>query len=256
VAVNTESTTDGAASMTILCYHSVDPAWESPLAMRPGEFEEHAAWLARRRTVVPLSEAVKRLDSKGRLPRGMAALTFDDGFTGVLEHAVPAVQRHGLPMTVFLVAQTLSDEGLAAWWVRTPPPWPLTTLTVDEVLHLRDLGVDFQSHSWAHRDLPELDEEACERDLRQSREFLEDLLHASVPYLAYPRGLHDAAVRRAAHRAGYSHGFTLPEGPEAIDEYAVPRVGVHRGNRTRTLAIKAQRRYLDVRHSRLVRAVG
>jgi peptidoglycan/xylan/chitin deacetylase (PgdA/CDA1 family) len=186
----------------------------------------------------------------------MAALTFDDGFSGVLEHALPEVRRQGLPMTVFLVAQTLTDEGLDAWWVRTPPPWPLTTLTVDEVLHLRDLGVDLQSHSWAHQDLPELDEDACEKDLRRSREFLEDLLHGPVPYLAYPRGLHDAGVRRAACRAGYSHAFALPEGPEQVDEYAVPRVGIHRGNGTRTLAVKAQRRYLDVRHSWPARKLG
>jgi peptidoglycan/xylan/chitin deacetylase (PgdA/CDA1 family) len=242
--------------VTILCYHSVDPAWESPLAVRPAEFDDHAAWLARHRTVVPLGEAVRHLDRRGRLPRGMAALTFDDGFTGVLEHALSAVRRHGLPMTVFLVAQTLTEQGLDAWWVRTPPPWKLTTLTVDEVLHLRDLGVGLQSHSWAHHDLPELDENACEDDLHRSREFLEDLLHAPVPFLAYPRGLHDESVRRAARRAGYSHAFALPEGPERVDEYAVPRVGIHRGNSTRVLAIKAQRRYLDVRHSRLTRVLG
>jgi peptidoglycan/xylan/chitin deacetylase (PgdA/CDA1 family) len=241
--------------VTILCYHSVDSAWESPLAVRPGEFAAHAAWLARRRTVVPLSQAVSRLDPKGRLPGRMAALTFDDGFTGVLEHAVPQAQQHGLPMTVFLVAQTLTEEGLGAWWVRTPPPWPLTTLTVDEVLHLRDLGVDLQSHSWAHRDLPELDEVACEQDLRRSREFLEDLLHAPVPYLAYPRGLHDDKVRRAAARAGYSHGFALPEGPERADAYAVPRVGIHRGNGSGTLALKSRRHYLDVRHSRVLQRI-
>jgi peptidoglycan/xylan/chitin deacetylase (PgdA/CDA1 family) len=242
--------------VTILCYHSVDPAWESPLAMRPAEFADHAAWLARHRTVLPLDQAVSRLDAKGRMPRGTAALTFDDGFTGVLEHAVPEVRSHGLPMTVFLVAQTLTEESLTAWWVRTPPPWPLTTLTVDEVLHLRDLGVDLQSHSWAHQDLPELDEDDCESDLRRSREFLEDLLHAPVPFLAYPRGLHDDGVRRAARRAGYSHAFALPEGPERVDEYAVPRVGIHRGNGTRTLAVKSQRRYLDIRHSRLARLRG
>ena len=77
-------------------------------------------------------------------------------------------------------------------------------------------------------------------DLRRSREFLEDLLNGPVPFLAYPRGLHDEGVRRAARRAGYSHGFALPEGPERVDEYAVPRVGIHRGNGTRTLAVKSQ----------------
>ena len=94
------------------------------------------------------------------------------------------------------------------------------------------------------------------RDLRRSREFLEDLLKTPVPFLAYPRGLHDDGVRRAARLAGYSHAFALPEGPERVDEYAVPRVGIHRGNGTRTLAVKSHRRYLDVRHSRLLRRHG
>ncbi len=241
--------------MTILCYHSVDPAWESPLSARPEEFAEQADWLAKRRTVLPLAAAIPRLDSRGRLPRGEAVLTFDDGFSGVREHALPLIRRHGMPITVFLVAQTLTDEGLRTHWVRTPPPWPLTTLTVDEVLEMQELGVDFQSHSWAHQDLPELDPEACARDLVRSREFLEDLLHAPVPYLAYPRGLHDEGVRRAARAAGYTHAFALPEGPEEPGDFAVPRVGIHRGNSTRTLAVKSSRRYLAVRHGRLGRAV-
>lgn len=123
--------------MTILCYHSVDPAWESPLAVRPEEFEAHCDWLTRHRTVVPLADAATRLDRSGRLPSGLAVITFDDGFTGVLDHALPVLRRHGLPATVFLVAQTLTDEGLAADWVRTPPAGPLTTLTRDQVLELR-----------------------------------------------------------------------------------------------------------------------
>jgi peptidoglycan/xylan/chitin deacetylase (PgdA/CDA1 family) len=234
--------------MTILCYHSVDPAWESPLASRPAEFEAHCRWLARHRTVVPLGEAAGRLDRSGRLPSGLAAITFDDGFTGVLEHALPVLRRHGLPATVFLVAQTLTDDGLSPVWVRTPPPWPLTTLTLDQVLELRDAGVDLQSHSWAHRDLVELGYDACVEDLRTSKELLEDLLGAAVSHLAYPRGLHDADVRRAAERAGYTHAYALPEGREEPGPYAVPRVGIHRGNDTRTLAVKCARAYLPLRH--------
>jgi len=234
--------------MTILCYHSVDAAWESPLASRPAEFAAHCAWLARHRTVVPLAEAATRLDRSGRLPSGLAAITFDDGFTGVLEHAAPVLRRHGLPATVFLVAQTLTEEGLPARWVRTPPPWPLTTLTREQVLELRDLGVDLQSHSWAHLDLVDLGFEACVADLRASRELLEDLLGGPVTHLAYPRGRHDADVRRAAERAGYTHAYALPEKPEQPGPYAVPRVGIHRGNGTRTLAVKSRRSYLPARH--------
>lgn len=252
--------------MTIACYHSVDPAWESPLAMRPAEFEAHCRWFARHRTVLPLAEAVTSLDRSGRLPRGMAALTFDDGFAGVRDHALPLLRRYALPATVFLVAQTLTDEGLSAHWVRTPPPWPLTTLTRDQVLELRDEGVDLQSHSWAHLDLPGLGHDACVDDLRRSRELLEDLLGRRVTHLAYPRGLHDPEVRRAAERAGYSHAFSLPESGESPGPYAVPRVGINRGNGTATLAVKSARPYLPVRHgpvgaaarraSRLLRRAG
>ncbi len=234
--------------MTILCYHSVDPAWESPLAVRPEEFEAHCRWLARHRAVVPLADAATRLDRSGRLPSGLAAITFDDGFTGILEHALPALRQHRLPATVFLVAQTLTDEGLSAQWVRTPPPWPLTTLTRDQVLEMRALGIDFQSHSWAHLDLVGLGYDACVADLRRSKELLEDLLGGPVPHLAYPRGLHDAEVRRAAEAAGYRHAYALPEQTEQAGPYAVPRVGIHRGNSVRTLAVKCARAYLPVRH--------
>lgn len=237
--------------MTILCYHSVDPAWESPLAMRPAEFEAQCRWLARHRTVVPLAHAVTRLDRSGRLPRGLAVMTFDDGFDGVLHHALPVIRQHGLPATVFLVAQTLTGEGLAAHWVRTPPTGPITTLTRDQVLEMRDQGIDFQSHSWAHLDLVDLSYDACVEDLRRSREVLEDLLGSKVSHLAYPRGLHDAEVRRAAERAGFSHAYSLPEQTEQPGPYAVPRVGINRGNGVGTFAAKSARSYLAVRHGPL-----
>ena len=233
--------------MTILCYHSVEPTWVSPLASTPGEFESHCAWLARRRTLLPLDVAVERLDPSGRLPRRYAAVTLDDGFEPIHEHAFPVIKRYGVPTTVFVVAQTLTAEGQDVDWVRTPPPWPLRTLNLEQILEMQDAGVDFQSHSWAHRDLPHLDPDACFADLRRSRELLEDLLRRRVPFLAYPRGRHDDDVRKAAERAGYTHAFALPEGPEEPGAYAVPRVGVHRGNSVRTLRVKSARAYLPVR---------
>jgi len=234
--------------MTILCYHSVDPAWESPLAVRPEEFEAHCGWLARHRTVVPLARAVSHMSPSGRLPRGWTVITFDDGFTGVLDHALPVLARHGLPATVFLVAATLTDDGLEPHWVRTPPPWPLTTLTAGQVHQMQGMGVDFQSHSRAHLDLVDLDYDACVDDLRESRTMLEDLLGHSVPHVAYPRGLHNAQVRRAAEAAGYRHAYSLPESKEPVGAYALPRVGVNRGNGVRVLAAKCAPWYLEVRN--------
>jgi len=67
-------------SMSILCYHAVDPRWGSTLSLTPAEFERQCAWLARRRSVIPLQDAVAALDGSFRLPRGCVSITFDDGF--------------------------------------------------------------------------------------------------------------------------------------------------------------------------------
>jgi peptidoglycan/xylan/chitin deacetylase (PgdA/CDA1 family) len=235
--------------MTILCYHSLLPGWESPLAVEPDDFAWQAAWLQRRRTVLPVSEALSRLDRSGRLPRGQAALTFDDGFADLYTHALPTLSRYRLPATLFLVAQTLTPAGRAVDWVDTAGSQDLRTLTLDQVLEMQDAGIDFESHSWAHRDLRALSAEECTRDLRESRELLSDLLGRAVTLLAYPRGLHDSMVRRAAEKAGYTHAFALPERAERPDRFAVPRVGIYRGNSPWTVRIKTARPYLPLRTS-------
>jgi len=229
--------------MTILCYHSVHPSWESPLAVEPKAFAEQAAWLCRHRRVLPVEQALCRLDKTGRLRRREAAVTFDDGFSGVYEHAFPVLRRAGIPATVFLVAQTLTPAGQRVDWVDTPGAEPLGTLTLDQVMEMQDAGIDFQSHSWAHRALTRLTAHECVEDLRESRELLSDLLGRRVTHLAYPRGRHNHQVREAAAAAGYTHAFSLPERTETVDRYAIPRVGIYRGNGPVTVRVKASRPY-------------
>ena len=243
--------------MTILCYHSVDPAWQSPLAITPEAWQAQAAWLARSGRVVDVAAHLA-----GARRRGIA-LTFDDGFAELADHVFPVLARYRLPAVVFLVAQTLTPQGQEVDWVDTPPPWPLRTLTAEQVLAAREAGVQFASHSWAHHDLTTLSEDECVEDLRRSKELLEDLLGERVPWLAYPRGRHSAHVRRAAARAGYERSFSLPEVREPTGDQAVPRVGVFPGNGRLGLAVKTAPGYLAVRHSpafpalrRLVRRGG
>lgn len=243
--------------MTILCYHEVRPGWASPLATDPASFAEHGAWLTTHKTVLPLEDAVERLDRSGRLPSGCTAVTFDDGFRGLYDHAFPVLSRHRIPATVFLVAETLTADGRRVDWVDTPPAFPLHTLTVEQVREMQFAGIRFASHSYRHADLTKLGFEECVRDLRDSRELLESVLGRPVRLLAYPRGRHNRAVRDAARRAGYSHAFTLPEGPEPPGRYAVPRVGLYHGNSVIDLRIKSARAYLPVRTTpvyRLARA--
>lgn len=235
--------------MAILCYHSVQADWASPLAITPEAFAQHCAWLAGHRRVVNLGEALTRMDGQARLPRPLTVLTFDDGFGGLYEHAFPLLTGYRLPATVFLVAETLSPGGRKVDWVRPLPKSALATLDREQVLEMQAAGVAFGSHSFAHRDLTTLDEDACEDDLKASRELLEDLLQRPVHYLAYPGGRHNAVVRRAAQRAGFTHAFSLPVRREPLGPFAVPRVGVWPGNGPFALRLKTSPWYLSVRTS-------
>lgn len=232
--------------MSILCYHSLDPEWSSPLAVSPERFAAHAAWLARHRTVVRAEDAAVAMSPWGTLPARMAALTFDDGYADLYDHALPVLTRHRLPATVFLVGGTLSD-GKAVDWVDDPPPHPLRTLSREQVLEMQDAGITFGSHGHSHLDLTHLSFEECVRDLRSSREVLEDVLGRSVTQLAYPRGRHDAGVRRAAGAAGYRLAFALPERTEEVSRLSVPRAGVYSHNGLATLRVKTMPRFVPAR---------
>lgn len=118
--------------------------------------------------------------------------------------------------------------------------------------------MEFGSHSWAHHDLRELGEKECERDLRESRELLKDLLRVPVPLLAYPYGFHAQHVRRAAASAGHRQAPPLPASGERLPggPAAVPRVGFYRDNSMMTFRVKARSWYLGARTNPLRRRLS
>ena len=97
--------------LSILIFHRVLPQVD-PLF--PGEvdasrFDTLCAWLRADFNVLPLDEAVRRLDS-GSLPVRAACITFDDGYADNCTHALPILQRHGLP-AIFYIATGFLDGG-------------------------------------------------------------------------------------------------------------------------------------------------
>ena len=238
--------------MPALCYHSIDPDWNDDLAVEPETFARQCAWLVRhRRPIVPIAQLLSSSAGRRALPVRAVALTFDDGFADFYHHAIPVLLGYHLPVTMYLVAKTLEDGAPHADWLRPQPPAAPATLTREQVLEMQDLGVEFGSHSWAHHDLRMLGEAECTRDLRESRESLEALLGHRVSTLAYPYGFHAAHVRRAAAAAGYDFALSLPEGRESTGPFAVPRVGIYRGNGIAALRVKSSRFYLSARMSGL-----
>lgn len=114
LAFSALSRSNGTACLSIMIFHRVlpkpDPLFpEIPDAVR---FEEMMRWVAAWFRVLPLSEAVERLES-GALPARALSITFDDGYADNAEVAAPILHRHGLQATFFVTSGIL--DGGRMW---------------------------------------------------------------------------------------------------------------------------------------------
>jgi peptidoglycan/xylan/chitin deacetylase (PgdA/CDA1 family) len=226
-------------------------------------FQDYLAVIADGYTVVPLAEIADRVQRR-RAIDGLAALTFDDAYRGVLVHALPAIARRQLPSTVFVVS------GAAAapepfWWdllggnggVPAPMraqalgqlrgdqaavlaahpvsdqtmPTALLPATWREVRSAARDGVAIGSHSVSHRNLAALDPQGMREELERARAEIGAATGVPPAEVSYPYGLHNAAVLDAARRAGYTAGVTMRFGLATRDDdpLALPRINVPAG---------------------------
>ena len=178
----------------VLYYHRVGPfrpGAPRKMTVLPENFRAQMHFLRRNRIrVLTLDEVLG--GSSG------VALTFDDGFKDVMEHAVPLLQSLGFPATFFIVTGAVggTDE-----WMRVTPHPEERIVDWDDVRALLDAGMTVGSHSVTHGQL-------TREEIVASRDLLRERLGVSIDHFAYPRGEHTpesvAWVRDAGYRAGWA----------------------------------------------------
>jgi peptidoglycan/xylan/chitin deacetylase (PgdA/CDA1 family) len=106
----------------ILTFHRVRPVSDAPfqpnrtLEITPEFLDELLASLrASDIDIVSMDEVYQRLVS-GRSDRRFVALTFDDGYRDNRSYALPVLQRHRLPFTMYVVPDYADGFG-RMWWV-------------------------------------------------------------------------------------------------------------------------------------------
>jgi len=259
-----------ASGGVVLCYHNVVARTDGSTANRLGlhmplaNFERQMRWLASHYAVVPLEELVGRVE-RGASLRGVAAVTFDDGYVGVFEHAWPLLRDLRIPATVFVVADAHErDEGF--WWddpdvlralsperhqhwltalkgdrraiVRSvvpsrppwqPPPW-CRPANWRAIAAAAGSGLHIGVHSATHRSLPALHDADLHHEVVESRDVIRRNTGVTPVLFAYPYGLWDDRVRGAVQSAGYRGAFILAADRAAKrDPWALPRVNVPAG---------------------------
>jgi peptidoglycan/xylan/chitin deacetylase (PgdA/CDA1 family) len=153
-----------------------------------------------------------RVDTKESLTPGVhyAAVTFDDGYTNVIENALPELEKRRIPSTMFIITEALGKY----------PDW--LTDSQDSAQHEKVMSVDqlkglppdlvlVGSHTMTHPALPALNENDAKRELSESRAKLEKILNKEIRLFSFPYGAVNTNLIEWCRETGYERVFsTLP----------------------------------------------
>jgi peptidoglycan/xylan/chitin deacetylase (PgdA/CDA1 family) len=168
-------------------------------------------------------------------------LTFDDGYAGLLDEAVPLLAELRVPSVCFMLPGRWGGTGA---WNTANPDEPLVDR--GDLAAMERAGMAVELHGWDHTSLPGLPPAELEHQVAGAADAFADVLHRRPRVFAYPFGHHDAAARAAVRRAGIGHAFAVYDGlpaghPDAA--LAVPRVDVNASDTLRTFRLKTLRAY-------------
>lgn len=220
-----------AERVPVLMYHRVDARVarrERPYCVSARQFAAHLDWLARRGyQPCTTRDFTNWYLGQQRLPQRSVLITFDDGFAGLYQHALPLLVERSWPATVFLVSGLTGQRD--AWGSSEfGVPGSHALLDAQQIAEMAQSGIDFQSHSCTHADLTTLSAQSLTQQVTGSRRQLEDLLGRAVDCFAYPYGRHDDRVRDAVQAAGYRVAFSVQPGfnRPGGDPWAVRRLDI------------------------------
>jgi peptidoglycan/xylan/chitin deacetylase (PgdA/CDA1 family) len=177
----------------VLTYHAVKAGQRDRFASQMNALKKYGTAVS--------AEAASPPDGKDRI-----AITFDDGFTSVIENALPVMAARGVPATIFVTTGYL---GARAGWIAKHEHvnYHEVVLSARQLQELPSNLVCIGSHAVQHRDLSRLTPDEATAELRQSKETLEAILKRPVRLFSLPFGGCSPAVLDLARKAGYQRIF-------------------------------------------------
>ena len=217
---------DGGIS--ILSYHSIDEH-ETDLSVSPRLFEEHMAILAKEHCpTLTMNEVAAHITQGRPFPPRAVAITFDDGFASIATFAAPIMARYGMKGTVYIITGMVGRTTQWRAFGRQLPPLPF--MTWPKIQELSTFGWQIGAHSVHHGFLTQCSPADLNRELRDSKAVIEDMIGAQVRDFAYPQGDYNASVVAATRATGYTSAVTIDQGRAGTkaDLLILPRLFVGR----------------------------
>ena len=189
-------------SIPILMYHHVGDWGESradwaPWVVRSKEFRAQMDWLvANGFHTITFRELLAGQKAGESLPAKSVIISFDDGWSAQEGVVRAELEPRGLHAVFFVytaaVGATPNNSGYISW---------------EQLRILESAGHEVQSHTVSHGRLTDMPPSQLDREMRESRATIEKEMHHPVKVIAYPFGIYDERVMRAASAAGYEFGL-------------------------------------------------
>jgi peptidoglycan/xylan/chitin deacetylase (PgdA/CDA1 family) len=181
---------DVRGKFACLMYHAIKDS-SNKYAIGRNSLKEQLTFLSSESYVVEgFRELELRLRSQKPIPRHYVVLTVDDGDESCM-CAADMFAQHGFEATFFLTRdKCLNEPG----YIRPR-----------DIRELRSRGFSVGTHGTTHRGLSFMPRNQCAAELRESKEWLEDLIGERVEYMSAPGGHFNRQTRRLA----FDHGYVL-----------------------------------------------
>ena len=196
------STSALSLSIPILMYHHVGDWGESradwaPWVVRSKEFRAQMDWLvANGFHTITFRELLAGQKAGESVPAKSVIISFDDGWSAQEGVVRAELEPRGLHAVFFVytaaVGATPNNSGYISW---------------EQLRILESAGHEVQSHTVSHGRLTDMPPSQLDREMRESRATIEKEMHHPVKVIAYPFGIYDERVMRAASAAGYEFGL-------------------------------------------------
>lgn len=180
----------------IIQYHHIDSETPAVTSVTPAQFKQHMDYLAGNKfTVWPLPKLINALQNNAPLPSKVIAISFDDGYASVYQHALPIMRRYDFPFTVFINTDRIGGDGFMSW---------------QQLRELGDDGATIANHTTTHSHL--LRKHAAESETQWQQRIKNDIRRAettiikqlghSPGFLAYPYGEYNHSLEKIVKQLG------------------------------------------------------
>ena len=223
--------------VVVLIYHRVGAGTDAEIDLPTDRFDEQMAWLARHRRPVSLDEALSLL-AQPEAPDGPApvVVTFDDGTVDFVDHALPVLVRHQVPVTLYLATDFAEQQ--------RPFPAGAAPVTWGGLAEAVATGlVTVGSHTHTHALLDRLAADQVAEELDRSTGLIGERLGVKAEHFAYPKAVPGSPAAEEAVKARFRSAAlagTRPNRYGATDPHRLARSPVQVSDRATWFRRKAQ----------------